>query len=1572
MLSSSAINAIVNKPSVTQPICRKEITTHIQSINNISAPRNLIDRPMSSLGVSSVKANNLRPARLERSTRPKKAIYHPQSSKCADVPARQIVQQFRDNEELIEQLPTVTELLSESKSYHIRRFSSQCDDIFNKKEGLKKKIRQKAKNAWERNKTVINNKLVKTDNAKLKILFNTISAVCADRQTHHLDVFWNGVLSLSTTCQQRKNYRRLWEFIVSNPHLETFLTQFDLWTGIEDKIREMLSNNNNKFFMVINETQKDLLDELQLLCAPIETQYYHQLCEIDYNGKTTSEVIESLINNTGLQEVLSETASGSDLWRELNNLPTVFKLDVLKNEIDDLLTEYKENSTDLKRLKHGTFLKRISESFNILYRIPRILGNLKKRIENKVEFAEVHILYQDLFFNALDRLQNAGVDATLKSLMTRNDDFQDMVIDDIDLQEIAEQVSPHLLYNPTECYDFICMASMLDVSQVIAENIGDTTQLYQLMKNYYPAPQEVDAFFSAQMSTMGSGYDRGIMLAISRLLPPAMNWKMRERLLLAVTGTSAYDIPPGNEFLLKIEESIVSALNPARLEQRYQKGLHLDPYLVDKLNISGEQQTHIKEIVMDFLLSRNRYADAETKLPQFKVDIATILKLLPEKLSFDLETNSLRPSHFFKYHAITSNTLLTETLVKEIDHLYILHKFLDNMLDETFAAHSHINRLNEIVANTNISYDIAIYANIALALVENNPFAPESELEIRRAITDLFSGDEMLTLISDETTPLAQELAEIQQSLSTYPKIAPSDFFAKAAGMGIWVDSDSQKNIIKVLGDSITTDITNEERSCQILSYILRKSFAAADVLELSTDTGTGQPHHFLNTLTSGLITQINGLIAAELDTALAAFDPGTKEGDRYTNTACKLIEGASPHRVLKDLCKTGNDKDDNAIGQTFTEDQFAHIRKELLTLLAKGGDDYPKDIGKIFGELRKTILSDENNHINYLLKCLNVFRELQSKDINLAPDKIYQKIIDNIYERGVPARIAKTGQKLTEADLLEYFIQEDVTDINTESAKKFIQSINQKHRISDSLLYSITLLEPFLADALAWRQDEIDAENKKIIAEEELELALLAHAAANQGIFSTQAEYDMTEYRADRAARDDENDYEKAIDSACKYEHYEKVTEEWKWFFYLGTQFSNYWIEMHRPVFVYINTNVTETRTTTLSYANGEEVETQNIQSSNPGLTMIRFKLCDILDKNGYIDNKKINETIQEKYCPTFQIQHIQFTPFLDIQPLKISNKGGEISTVGTLTERYDVEVISAMDIQKGSYMYNLPSRPPEFPFCNAPPGPVVLQNYAEKIRQPARSHEVSANVASAIQAIKKIHHPREIFNSAAQARGLATKQGTLIRQRENNNWCTRVEDSLRLLTQHRPENLYRTRPAVQPLQSAIISAASASTGKKIIVIDDRHRGHLYQPGKGAERSGQPLVSQPGNMDNQGNIAQIIPSAMLKDAVAGKTLVLHQDKAGRFKSVQIQPLGASTYKSTVIPVETNIRAGIDHPAIKRLPPAILSEADNVLNAVTTSYYMHPAGQPGPSTQHSNLPIRTKILLDLKLTDHEG
>ena len=370
--------------------------------------------------------------------------------------------------------------------------------------------------------------------------------------------------------------------------------------------------------------------------------------------------------------------------------------------------------------------------------------------------------------------------------------------------------------------------------------------------------------------------------------------------------------------------------------------------------------------------------------------------------------------------------------------------------------------------------------------------------------------------------------------------------------------------------------------------------------------------------------------------------------------------------------------------------------------------------------------------------------------------------------------------------------------------------------------------------------------------------------------------------------------------------------------------------------------------------------------------MTMIRFKLCDILDKNGHIDYKKINETIQEKYCPTFQIQHIQFTPFLDIQPLTIPNEGSGNSTVGTITERYDVEVNSAMDIQKGSYIHNLPSKPPEFPFCNAPVSAVSLQNYSERIRQPVTPKQVSPNVSSAIKAMKKIHHPREVFNPAVQAQSLATKQGSLIRQRENNNWCTRVEDSLRLLTQHRPENLYRARPAVQPLQSAIISAASASTGKKIIVIDDKDRGHLYKPGKGAERSGQPLVPQPGNMGNQGNIAQIIPSAMLKDAAAGKTLVLHQDNAGRFKPVKIQSVDASTYKSTVMPVETNIRAGIDHPAVKRLPPVILSEADNVLNAVTTSYYMHPAGQPGPSTEHSSFPMRTKILLDLNLTDNQS
>ncbi|MDE1188468.1 MAG: hypothetical protein PW844_18610 [Pantoea sp.] len=1571
MLSSSAVNTLTIKPPVTQQICRKEISTNINSISNLSAPRDLINRPMSSLGVSLAQPNSLLPARIKLPIRSKKTIYHPQPSKCSDISARQVIQQFRDNERLIEQLPTFTEQLAESNSYHIRRFASQCDDISNKKEGLRKKIRQKAKYSWERNKKIINKKLAKTDNEKLKRLFNTVSAVCADRQTNHLDVFWDDVLSLSSICGHRQNYRRLWEFILGNPHLETFLTQFDLWTDIENEVREMLSTNNNKFFTVLNSTQKDFLDKLQLLCAPIETKYFHQLCEIDYDGKTTGEVIDSLINNLGLQEVLNETVSGCELWRELNNLPTLFKLDVLKNEIDDLLTEYKENRAELKRLKHGTILNRISESFNILYRIPRILNDLKGRIENRVEFGEVHILYQDLFFNALDRLQNTGVDTTFKSLMTRDDNFQDMVANDIDLHEIAEQVSPNLLYNPNECYDFICMASMLDASQVIAENIADTTLLYQLMRSYYPDPQEVDAFFAAHQHNMGSGYDRGIMLAISRLLPPALNWRMRERLLLAVTGTNVYDIPPISEFLLNIEENIVSALNPARLEKRYQQGLHLDPYLIDKLNISAEQQTQIKEIVMDFLLSRNRYIDPDIKLPQFKVDIATTLNLLSEKLSFDLQNNALRPSHFFKYHAITHNTLLTETLVKEIDHFYILHKFLDKMLDETFSAHAHINRLNELVANADISYEIAIYVNVALALMENNPFTLESELEIQRAIKELFSSDEMETLINNGTSPVTQELAEIQKSLSTYPQTTTRDFFVKAAGMGIRVDSDCQKNIIKTLGESIAADVTNEERICQILSLILKRSFAAADVLELPTDTGTAQPHDFLNALTNGLITQINGLITTELDAALFAFDPGIKEGDRYTKTACKLIEGAIPRLVLQDLCKTGNGKDDKLIGQKFTEDQFAHVRKELLTLLAKGGEDHCKDISKIFCDLRRTISSDENNHVNYLLKCLNFFRNLQSQEIKLSSGEIYRKIVDDIYERGIPSRIAKTGQKLTEADLLEYFILEDMGGINTESSRKFIQSTNQKNHISDSLLYSITLLEPLLADALTWREDEINAEDKKIIAQEELDQAIQAYTAANLGLFSTQAEYDMAMYRADCEENDAQNDYEKMIDRANTEDHYERLARKWEIFFFALSQCSNYWIEMHRPVFVYINTNVTETRTTTISYPTGEEAETENIQSSNPGLTMIRFKLCDIIDKYGYIDYKKINELIREKYCPEFQIQHIQFTPLLDVQPLTIPNEGSGNATVATITERYDVEIISAMDIQKGSYMHNMPSHPPEFPLCNAPMHAFSLQHYSEKFRQPVSHKEVSANVSSAIQAMKKIHHPREQFNPAVQAQDLATKQGALIRQRENNAWCIRVEDSLRLLTQHRPRNLHRDKPSVQPLQSAIISAASASTGKKIIVIDDKKRGHLYKPGKDSERSGQPLDTQPGNIGNQGSIAQIIPSAMLKEAVTGKTLVLQHDSTGRFNPVRIQSLGASTYKSTVVSPGPDIRGVIDHPATKRLPPPILSEADNVLNAITTSYSMPPPDQPGPSTQHSNFPIRTKILLGLQTTDNE-
>lgn len=1341
MLSTGAINSTVIKTTATHQIREKEIAINIQSISNISAPRDLIDRPMTSFGISSAQTKTPLSARIPVSAKSKKAIYHPPSSNRLTAPASQIIQQFRDNENLIEQLPSLSEKLSESKSRHINRFASQCDDIFKRKESLRKKIRQNARNAWGENKKNINDALKNIDDEKLKKLFNTLSAVGADRQAHCLDIFWEEVISLSITCEERKNYRRLWEFILGCPHLEAFLRKFDLWLEIQHEIRELLKNND-KFFSTMNNKQKTIIDKIHLFCAPIETKYHHQLCEIDYTGKNLGDVIDLLINNKGLKDLLSENGYGKALWAELNGFPTIFKLDTLKNEIGDLVSSYKLTREKLNQLERKSLFSRIWQMSNILYRIPRTLNDLKNRHDNKVKFGEEHILHQDLLFNALDRLQNAGVDSTFKSLVTRDAEFQDMVVNEIGLTTIAEQASPRLLYDPTECYDFICMASMLDVSHVIAENIRDTEKLYHLIRDYYPHPQEVDAFFFTYMNSQESHYDRGIMLAISRLLPPALDWPTRSNLLLGVIGNSAYDIPPITEYLLPAEVNIVDALHPTRLERRYQHALNLDKHLVDKLNITRDQQINIKSSMMDFLLSRNRFSDPDTKLSYFRLDIATILNLLPDKLSSDLLTHALSPSHFFKFHAMTNNTLLTATLIKEIDHFYILHQLLDKMLDEIFSAHEHICLLKDILEKQNASMGMVIYSNIAQALLEETPFVAESGKDINLVIERIFSDQEMARLTRDEGSALSLTLNMIRKSLADFPQNTTHDFFSQVAELGFNLDADSQQTILKTLSDSIAVDITNETRSCQILSYILRKSFVSSDIMQLPTHADAGQPHDFLNTLTSGLISQINDLIATELDTALSAFNPGYAEADRYTKTACQLIAGGNPQQVLKNLIETDHKK---TPAQRFTEDEFTYVRRELLTFLTNSSQEHQKHINNIFGELRKTKYEDENNHINYLLKCLNILNKCKDQDTDVTADETYKKLIEEIYERGIPSRIAKTGKKLENKDLLDYFILESIDNINTESAKKFIQSINEKHRISESLLYSITLLEPLLVDAINWRQDEIDAENNKIINQELLEQAIQAYTAANLGIFSSMAEYDMALYRADCEANDEQNNYEKAVDAANKEAYYKHLTEVSNYTHFFLTQFSNYWIEMHRPIFISINKNVKNVNLAKITYATGNQYGQCLTYESNSGVTMIRLKLCDILDKKGYIDYEKMEKLIR-KICPDFSLSMVDIRELTVNKNIMVVTGGAgqeQNITSATVQAGYATKITFDLDMQKGSYMYNSPSRSYQFPRDEVPLHANQRITVSEFYRNPGTEQNVPHHFLERKEEIKKLLPP-------------------------------------------------------------------------------------------------------------------------------------------------------------------------------------------------------------------------------------
>lgn len=1054
-------------------------------------------------------------------------------------------------------LPVLQHALERSKHPEHRQTASKINDITNQKSAIQKHLKHTADNALTRFAASYDLTALHLDDAQFRQLLSNIDAICdSDEPEARLLEIFTEIENYKNSAIVDQDGKKLWLTLYSDKALNNHLIKNEFGQNIQQSIRKIIYRayeNEATDTSAFTTEYHEILNKIQALCVSRDKIKLHKLCDLDLAGKSNPDIVRHLLDNEAVTAILKLSDYGRQLLGALLSYPPSFEIIKHNQFLADIDSKIAVQNKQLDKIKQYHPVRKMLSFVNTRIMHQNIHHLIKtKRRENL--FWRDKVLGKHQVSASLQNICGA-VDANLAELSYKDSSVQNIVCNAINLNESAAKVTPLLLGDATQCASFIEAVAKLTIYEKLCDYLKlPTNKFLSAITHYYSdIAQLVPAFRLFKVDPE----QQALILATGLLLPASLSQQQRNKEILtlvkfhhspAIFSPECGDIPiegyltdvdiwrdatfsslsseqrkdiiavclqdkSANSFYMQLESSLNSAFAFNLLAQRLSKGIALDhnenDQWIGKLVNTAPRGLVLKDVkaqimqaMNNYMLSQGEYFHNRTRESTFKLEIARIFGLLAENFIADLNKAGINEEHIKIYHNDISKSLVNTAIISGSDHLSVLDMAFDNLI----AVRDSLCELESFFGNDRRFFSEKVIIRWLTEMMDKTLFNDAQHITLFHHQVDVLFSREIIKYYIEgkfrdsqyyaddngQAERIAQELHKMHKSLKSFSSTAIDDLIVKIESVGIKFTDDGKNHLLQELHHVLFHNYhTADNTSHALISLILHKIFGHSEVADTQRIVNNSTRHQLLAALTQNLTRQMSELVNKEIKKTLDPFTSPALRGlknQNNINVACKLISSVSSRQsIVKTITAFINNPAYNNSPETLSNEESAELHVALRDCLAndfEGFADIIKEFIKKMDKLRK------QHQIKMLSLAVSEHRYLHSARQRLTVTQNPQQA------ETVEAEISLKASQSCDQKFSDQLKPGKDNHAHKPDAQRFIQEVDRKNGISESVFYKTTQLQPKLTHAIAEFNAEIQKENKKVFTEAVIVAGMSALAA--------------------------------------------------------------------------------------------------------------------------------------------------------------------------------------------------------------------------------------------------------------------------------------------------------------------------------------------------------------------------------------------------------------------------------------------------------------------------------------------
>ncbi|MDO6404983.1 hypothetical protein [Pantoea phytobeneficialis] len=1473
-------------------------------------------------------------------------------------------------------------------------FKAENDNII-------KSINKKAKETYKINKATLK-KLSKTINNKS--IGEFIQKILAIHQAKTSKVFaryFSQIDMFMTVYEKEKNntekIKSLWRAIIDegdNP-LRDFLVGFNLWDYFRDNVNHMLEANDDDNFPDFIARQYQLYDELKTLCAPSTPSqeennlYRHQFCDLHLNDKSVAAAIESMQENKGLTFVLSCTDHGKQLLEQLNNYKVLLAQDTRTKREKQIEAELATIAPERATSKKTSLLKALFNSIPICINLLDSTDDLRSELRASRNWGLDISASVDSGLKSIYDTAYSGVRKSLTTLL-KNEKILNEVVSAIGITPEVKAVTPQFMTEELSVSEALCVANTLYNNRVIADNMGNLTQLYHVMREKFLHPDMIQELTFNQLDHEGHVVIKALLLAALQncIADPEMDWMAQWHILLGFADKKHAENTDATEqtvmmhdnhkirHFVKLDhfdtilEYVSNRINKEKLRWKFKQSIKLDLKIIKLINqnITTEDLQLISSDMINYLLCDGCFSDADLRPFTFRTKLASLLKVAPQKFLSDMAEINYTPSYHFRHHAHQTDNLFTAKQISNVDHLVVIIQYLQEVVAETTTTLEHLESVEYIVRFADLNgFSDAEQNTLKEEFIKQKnrlnqqPYNIELKEKLKELAKTILENVELNSLIEeDNDEPLNEIIPLLDNYFSSYQAKDINKFYAKMQEMGLPLNSDSQEKTTQFLSEMLNDGKEHPNYHSEVISAIVHELFSSLPLSDPAATSQSVQVATPFNTLSTQLLAQMDIILNDEIKKSIDFFNPEHDQAAFNLLALCQIIDNPDAiEKALKEYISKPNEKNTHTRKLRLTPDQFKLLKHGLYNLFKSGSSDYASDIEKLFDKMKELAKESSERYAIYIYDLYMKFKKVFSDKEGKTPSQLFFEIQELDQEKGIPSLIKMEPDviKRTTARLSkETFI---LGDMNAASHADFLHALNRRHQLSPSLYFKFFRLKPWLSFVSKIRDDEIECNQKRI---EALNFSLNAstiNAAIQAGVLLTEHERQRALYR-EKCEREDAIRDQRQIEYRNDRDLWnQQMTLESNIFLQHVMDFSREFMFWWQPRYIVYKTIVRDGHKSIIIFSNDEFFQSEHSHEYDIGLTMIRTKNVDILDDKKRPDQNKILKTIK-KTNPDFKFvntQRIRTEVNHNIRVNIVKNGEVESKHVATLTQTHTLSTEIVINTITADFMHAIPS---VYPTSNND-----KLSYHEFFFQPDTLRDIHPVVAESVYKEKQTFLPPYVADPKPSTSAAAT---AMIPAANTARSCNPIDNQLREMvspfTRFRPENVSLPEPFLSSLQERTLEHLALTIGRDIVTINNKNEVTYYYSG-GNIVSYNLKLEISANDAKRGNYAAALPDKIIEDVHKREVILLKVD-GQKYNGIQVQSTDAG-FVSSMIPNQPDYRDSVINSTLHKLVEPVRPLVEEMFPAVMNAAYVTTHGTV-PDGNITTYPLVRKFLEQLNHT----